>query len=60
MRVLFAAIVAGLAAELLSTLPADEQEAGTWVAGFCWAFAIFILLLLLTTLAWAKAQGVAL
>jgi hypothetical protein len=60
MRVLFAAIVAGLAAELLSTLPADEHEAGTWIAGFCWAFAIFIVLLLAVTMAWAKAHGVTL
>ena len=60
MRVLLAAIIAGLARELLETLPADESEAGIWIGGFCWAFAIFILLLLLVTMAWAKAHGVAL
>jgi len=60
MRVLFAAIIAGLAREILDTLPADESEAGTWIAGFCWAFAIFIILLLAVTMAWAKAHGVAL
>jgi hypothetical protein len=60
MRVLLAAVVAGLAAEILSTLPADEHEAGTWIAGFCWAFLIFCILLLAVTMAWAKAHGVAL
>ena len=60
MRVLLAAIIAGLAREILETLPSDEQEAGIWIAGFCWAFAIFMVLLLLVSMAWAKAHGVAL
>ena len=59
MRVLLAAIIAGLAREILDTLPADESEAGTWIAGFCWAFLIFCVLLVVVTWAWAKANGVA-
>jgi hypothetical protein len=59
MRVLLAAIVAGCLSELLETLPRTEDEAGAWIAGFCWAFAIFVALLVLVTLAWAKAHGVA-
>lgn len=60
MRVLLAAIVSGLVTEIMQTLPSDDREAGTWLAGFCWAFAIFIGLLLLVTMAWALQHGVAL
>lgn len=60
MRALLAAIVAGLVTELMQTLPRDDQEAGTWLAGFCWAFLIFIGLLLLVTMGWALQHGVAL
>lgn len=58
MRVLAAAIVAGLAREILETLPRTEDEAGTWLAGFCWAFLIFCVLLVVVTWAWAKSNGV--
>ena len=60
MRVLAAAIVIYVAREILATLPASEDEAGVWLAGFCWAFLIFIALLLLVTMAWAVAHGVTL
>jgi len=60
MRVLCAAIVVYVAREILATLPSSEDEAGVWLAGFCWAFAIFIVILLLVTALWATAHGVTL
>jgi hypothetical protein len=60
MRVLLAAIVAGLTAEILESLPASDEHAGWWLAGFTWAFGVFIVLLLLVSWLWAKAHGVAL
>lgn len=60
MRVLLAALLGGLATELMQTLPSDDKEAGLWIAGFCWAFAVFIALLLLVTMGWALQHGVAL
>ena len=60
MRVLLAAIIAGLAREILETLPSDDASAAMWISGLAWGFLIFILLLLFTTMAWAKAHGVAL
>jgi hypothetical protein len=51
-------IVAGFVSPILDTLPASEEEAGWFLAGFTWAFGVFIVLLLLVTLAWAKAHGI--
>ena len=59
MRVLLAAIVAGLAREILDTLPSNDEQAGMWVSGLAWGFLIFIILLMVTTMAWAKTHGVA-
>jgi vacuolar-type H+-ATPase subunit I/STV1 len=60
MRVLAAAIVVYVAREILATLPSSEDEAGMFLSGMCWAFLIFIALLLLVTMAWATARGVTL
>lgn len=60
MRALLAAIVAGLVTEIRESLPSSEDECGMFVAGMAWAFAIFIVLLLLVTLGWALQHGVAL
>jgi len=42
------------------TLPDDERTAGAFVSGMAWMFAILVVCLLLATMAWAKAHGVAL
>lgn len=60
MRVILAAIVAGLAAELLSTLPSNDEQAGMFISGMCYALLVFCFLLLVVSMAWAKAHGVAL
>ena len=60
MRVLIAAVVCGLLEELRATLPSSEQEASGFVQGMAWMFAIMVVCLLLVTMAWAKAHGVAL
>jgi hypothetical protein len=43
---------------LRESLPSDEREAGAFVAGMAWAFAIFFGLLILTTIVYARAAGV--
>jgi hypothetical protein len=55
-----AAIILGTLGDIRETLPSDEQEAACWLSGFCWAFAIFIVILLGVTAAWARAHGVSL
>ena len=60
MRVLAAAIVASICAELRDTLPRTEEGAGMFVSGMCYALLIFMALLVGVTWLWAKAHGVAL
>lgn len=60
MRVLLAAIVVGLARDILETLPANERDAGIFVSGMAWALLIFVMLLLVATWSWARVNGVAL
>ncbi|HYW25881.1 MAG TPA: hypothetical protein VE953_17035 [Terriglobales bacterium] len=54
---LVAEIVRDVCSDIRATLPADEQEGGAWLAGFCWAFAIHWSLLLLVTYFWARSVG---
>ena len=51
---------ASLASLGVPTLPSDEASAGMWISGLAWGFAIFIVLLLAVTMAWARLHGVAL
>jgi hypothetical protein len=57
-RSLPAEIARGAWDSIRETLPSDDRECGAFIAGMAWAFAIFIALLILTTIAWAKAAGV--
>ncbi len=52
------AAVAGFCTSVRETLPADEHEAGMFLAGMTWAFVIFMLLLVAVSMAWAQAHGV--
>jgi hypothetical protein len=60
MRVLLAAVIAGLWTSFRETLPSDESEAGIFLAGMTWAFVAFFSVLAFVTWLWAKAAGVAL
>ena len=51
-------IAAGVAESFRESLPASEDEAGTWIAGFAWAMVLHWAMLFLTTWLWWKAQGV--
>lgn len=42
------------------TLPADESEAGVFLAGMCWAFVAFFTMLVLVSWLYGKAAGLAL
>jgi len=55
---LAAEIARGTWESFRETLPSNETEAGAWLAGFCWAFAIFWVILLAVTMAWAAAHGI--
>ena len=40
------------------TWPTDEHEAGIWLAGFCWAFAVFWTCLFAVTWLYFTARGI--
>jgi hypothetical protein len=48
-------VARGLAESIRESLPADEKEAGPFLAGFCWAFGLHWLLLIVVTWAWFTA-----
>jgi len=50
-------VALGLWASLRETLPGDETEAGVWLGGFCWAFSLHWIFLVLVTLAWYGGHG---
>lgn len=58
MRVLLAALIAGVCETIRATLPDSEETAGAFVSGMAYAFVIFFALLVLVTLLYAKAAGV--
>lgn len=45
-------IVCGLAESVRETLPSTEDEAGAWLAGFCWAFVLHWVALIAVTYAY--------
>ena len=57
MRVLLAAVIAGLWESFRETLPSDESEAGVFMAGLTWGFVVFFSMLVLVTWLYARATG---
>jgi hypothetical protein len=60
MRVLLAAVIAGLWESFRETLPDSEETAGAFVSGLAWGFVVFFSMLVFVTWLWSKAVGVAL
>jgi hypothetical protein len=58
MRVLLAAVIAGLWESVRETWPDSEETAGAFVAGMAWAFLIFFGILVFVTWLWSTAAGV--
>jgi hypothetical protein len=50
-------VVSYLWASLRETLPSTHEEAGVFLAGFCWAFTLFILCLAWTSWAYCAQRG---
>ena len=57
MRVLLAAIIAGLAEAIRETLPDDEATAGAFLSGLVYAFLLFWGMLIFVTYLWWVGQG---
>jgi hypothetical protein len=49
--------VSSLAESIRETLPADEREAGVFLAGACWAFVLFWSMLIFVTYLWSRSTG---
>jgi hypothetical protein len=49
-------VACGVWASLRETWPSTEDEAGPWLGGFVWAFALHWVILILVTLAWYGGQ----
>jgi hypothetical protein len=57
-RSLPAEIVRAAWSTIRETLPADDREAGVFLAGLTWGFVIFWGLVIVVTILYAKAAGV--
>jgi hypothetical protein len=52
-----ASVTRYLVGSIVETLPADEREAGVFLAGMGWAFALFWSMLIFVTYLWARSTG---
>jgi uncharacterized membrane protein YdbT with pleckstrin-like domain len=60
MKPLLSSLARGAYESVRETLPADEHEAGVFVAGMAWAFVIYCFLLIIVSWVTAKALGLSL
>jgi hypothetical protein len=50
-------IARGIWESIRETLPDSDETAGAWLSGFCWAFLIFIALLVIVSWLAVKTMG---